>query len=44
MSANRARSCFELATDAPGMLVDEDEATLGTRLFVAGQGLPRIDE
>ena len=27
------RILFELATDAPGMLVDEDEATLGTRLF-----------
>jgi phospholipase/carboxylesterase len=28
------RILLELATDAPGMLVDEDEATLGTRLFV----------
>ncbi|WFU08067.1 alpha/beta fold hydrolase [Rhizobium sp. CB3090] len=27
------RILFELATDAPGMLIDEDEATLGTRLF-----------
>ncbi len=27
---------FELATDAPGMLIDEDEATLGTRLFAPG--------
>lgn len=35
---------FELATDAPGMLVDEDEATLGTRLFVPDRDLPRIDE
>lgn len=25
---------FEFATDAPGMTVDEDEASLGTRLFV----------
>ena len=25
---------FELATDAPGMLVDEDEASLGTKLFL----------
>ncbi|TIX91292.1 VOC family protein [Rhizobium sp. P44RR-XXIV] len=30
------RILFELATDAPGMLVDEDEATLGTRLFAPG--------
>ncbi len=27
---------FELATDAPGMLIDEDEATLGSRLFAPG--------
>jgi phospholipase/carboxylesterase len=27
---------FELATDAPGMLIDEDETTLGTRLFAPG--------
>lgn len=30
------RILFELATDAPGMLIDEDEATLGTRLFAPG--------
>lgn len=30
------RILFELATDAPGMLVDEDEATLGTHLFAPG--------
>jgi phospholipase/carboxylesterase len=30
------RILFELATDVPGMLVDEDEATLGTRLFAPG--------
>jgi len=28
------RILFELATDAPGMLIDEDEETLGTTLFV----------
>jgi phospholipase/carboxylesterase len=31
------RILFELATDAPGMLVDEDEAMLGTHLFVPGE-------
>ena len=30
------RILFELATDKPGMLIDEDEATLGTHLFVPG--------
>ena len=30
------RILFELATDEPGMLIDEDEATLGTRLFAPG--------
>lgn len=30
------RILFELATDAPGMLIDEDEATLGSRLFAPG--------
>ncbi|MBN8949375.1 MULTISPECIES: VOC family protein [unclassified Rhizobium] len=32
---------LELATDAPGMLIDEDEATLGTRLFAPGDS-PRL--
>jgi phospholipase/carboxylesterase len=31
------RILFELATDAPGMLVDEGEAALGTHLFVPGE-------
>jgi phospholipase/carboxylesterase len=38
------RILFELATDAPGMLVDEDEATLGTRLFVPGESPERLAE
>ncbi|KQS77037.1 glyoxalase [Rhizobium sp. Leaf384] len=29
-------SLIEVATDSPGMTIDEDEATLGTRLFVPG--------
>ncbi|MGO4436711.1 VOC family protein [Rhizobium sp. RAF56] len=38
------RILFELATDAPGMLIDEDEATLGTRLFVPPAVTERSDE
>ncbi len=38
------RILFELATDAPGMLVDEDEASLGTRLFVPGETAERLEE
>ncbi|MFT4180495.1 MAG: VOC family protein [Rhizobium sp.] len=35
---------FELATDAPGPLVDEDEATLGTRLFSPDDKPERLAE
>ncbi|HEX8049706.1 VOC family protein [Rhizobium sp.] len=35
---------FELATDAPGPLVDEDEATLGTRLFAPDDNPERLAE
>jgi phospholipase/carboxylesterase len=38
------RILFELATDAPGMLIDEDEATLGTRLFVPDGDAARAEE
>jgi phospholipase/carboxylesterase len=38
------RILFELATDAPGMLIDEDEATLGTRLFVPDGDPARTEE
>jgi phospholipase/carboxylesterase len=38
------RILLELATDAPGMLVDEDEATLGTRLFVPPDAADRREE
>ncbi|MET0748678.1 MAG: VOC family protein, partial [Rhizobium sp.] len=35
---------FELATDAPGMLIDEDEASLGTRLFLPAANAERERE
>ncbi|MET0444388.1 MAG: VOC family protein [Pseudorhodoplanes sp.] len=35
---------FELATDAPGMLVDEDEASLGKHLFVPDGDAARKEE
>ncbi|MDE1994120.1 MAG: alpha/beta fold hydrolase [Rhizobiaceae bacterium] len=38
------RILFELATDAPSMLVDEDEAALGTRLFVPGENPEKLAE
>ncbi|MGY5808284.1 VOC family protein [Rhizobium sp. LEGMi198b] len=38
------RILFELATDAPGMLIDEDEATLGTRLFAPDDKPERLAE
>jgi len=38
------RILFELATDAPGMLVDEDEATLGTHLFAPGDKPEQLAE
>jgi len=44
MSANRARSCFELGDRCAGHAGRRDEATLGTRLFVPDRDLPRIDE
>ncbi|KQS72364.1 glyoxalase [Rhizobium sp. Leaf371] len=37
-------SLIEIATDGPGMMIDEDEATLGTRLFVPGQTKDGPDE
>ncbi|AYG60254.1 alpha/beta fold hydrolase [Rhizobium jaguaris] len=38
------RILFELATDVPGMLVDEDEVTLGTRLFAPDDKPERLAE
>lgn len=38
------RILFELATDAPGMLIDEDEVTLGTKLFVPDGDAARKEE
>jgi phospholipase/carboxylesterase len=35
---------FELATDAPGMLIDEDSATLGTKLFLPAGNAEREQE
>jgi phospholipase/carboxylesterase len=35
---------FELATDAPGMLIDEDEESLGTRLFLQAGNAEREQE
>ncbi|TCL91168.1 phospholipase/carboxylesterase [Rhizobium sp. PP-WC-2G-219] len=37
-------SLIEVATDGPGMGIDEDETTLGTRLFVPGQSEDGPDE
>lgn len=39
-----SRILFELATDAPGMLVDETEETLGARLFVPDADPARLAE
>jgi phospholipase/carboxylesterase len=37
-------SLIEVATDAPGMMIDEEEETLGTRLFVPGSSAQAREE